>query len=176
MCNRINNRIYYNFGKVHNTIVINPFKQITTFLEISNWFWITSCLTFQLFSCSIFLFIYIYILYIYLYIIFNALMNVYHQGYVVCNLFFLMFFIFYFVYRIHRKKNLDPTLKTKQYPTSDFQRCTALMQHQCRCWCNVEKSWWDIISNLFQALDNYRFAKRFIMICSVKLENNFCNY
>ena len=27
---------YYNHGKVHNTIVMNPFKQITTFLEISN--------------------------------------------------------------------------------------------------------------------------------------------
>ena len=34
MDNRINNRIYYNHGKVHNTIVMNPFKEITTFLEI----------------------------------------------------------------------------------------------------------------------------------------------
>ena len=31
MYNRINNRIYYNYRKVHNTIVMNPFKQITTF-------------------------------------------------------------------------------------------------------------------------------------------------
>ena len=30
--------------------------------------------------------------------------NVYYQGYVVCNLFFLIFFVFYCVYHIHRKK------------------------------------------------------------------------
>ena len=27
--------------------------------------------------------------------------------------------------------NVDPTLKTKQNPTSDFQRCTTLIQRQC---------------------------------------------
>ena len=37
-----------------------------------------------------------------IYIVFNALMSVYHQGYVVCNLFFLIFFIFYCVFHIHR--------------------------------------------------------------------------
>ena len=31
--NRINNRICYNHGKVNNTIVMNPFKQITFFLK-----------------------------------------------------------------------------------------------------------------------------------------------
>ena len=36
MYNRINNRIYYNHRKVPNTIVMNPFNQITTFLEICN--------------------------------------------------------------------------------------------------------------------------------------------
>ena len=36
MYNRINNRIYYNRRKVPNTIVMNPFNQITTFLEICN--------------------------------------------------------------------------------------------------------------------------------------------
>ena len=46
---------YYNHGKVHNTIVMNPFKQITTFLEISNWFWITLCHNFQLLGCSIYI-------------------------------------------------------------------------------------------------------------------------
>ena len=44
-------------------------------------------------------------IYIYIYIIFNALLNVYQQGYVLCNLFFLIFFIFYCVYHIHRKKS-----------------------------------------------------------------------
>ena len=66
---------------IHCYIIdMNPFKQITSFPEISNWFWITLCHTFQLFSCSIFL---------YMYFSFNALLNVYHQGYVVCNSFFL---------------------------------------------------------------------------------------
>ena len=46
---------YYNHGKAHNTIVMNPFKQITTFLEISNWFWITLCHNFQLLGCSIYI-------------------------------------------------------------------------------------------------------------------------
>ena len=36
---------------------INPFQQITTFLEISNWFWITLCHTFQLLSCSMYVYI-----------------------------------------------------------------------------------------------------------------------
>ena len=96
MDNRINNRIYHNHGKFHKTIVMNPFKQIMTFLEISNWFWITLCHTFELFSCSNF--------FINIYFIFNALLNVYHQGYVICNLFFVIFFILYCVYHIHRKK------------------------------------------------------------------------
>ena len=58
-----------------------------------------SCLVVQIF------FIYIYI-YIYIYnFIFNALLNVYQQGYAVCNLFFLIFFIFLLCNHIHRKKN-----------------------------------------------------------------------
>ena len=89
MDNRINNRIYYNHEKVHNAIFMNPFKQITTFLEIFTWFWITLCHTFQLFSCSILL---------HIYFIFNTLLNVYHQGYVVCTLFFLIFFFFLLVH------------------------------------------------------------------------------
>ena len=83
------------------TPILNRVKQITFFREISNWFWIALCHTFQLFSCSVFLFIYIYI---YIYFIFNALLNVYQQSYVACNLFFWIFFIFYCVYHIHRKK------------------------------------------------------------------------
>ena len=56
---------------------------------------------------TLFIYIYIYIyIYVYIYIYFlNALLNVYQQGYVVCNLFFLIFFIFYCVYHLHRKKN-----------------------------------------------------------------------
>ena len=50
MDNRINNQIYYNHRKVHNSIVMNPFKQIITSLETSNWFWITLCHIFLLFS------------------------------------------------------------------------------------------------------------------------------
>ena len=75
---------------------------VTTFLEISNWFWITLCHAFQLFSYSV-------LLYIYIKTerdresIFNAFLNVYQQGYVVCNLFFLIFFIFYCPYHIHIK-------------------------------------------------------------------------
>ena len=49
-----------------------------------------------LFSCLVVQFhIYIYI--------FNALLNVYHQGCVVYNVFFLIFFIFYCVYHIEKK-------------------------------------------------------------------------
>ena len=33
MDNTISNRVYYNHGKVHSTIVMNPFKQMTTFLK-----------------------------------------------------------------------------------------------------------------------------------------------
>ena len=81
---------------------MNPFKQITTFLESSNWFWTTLCQIFQLFSCSVFLFIYICI---YIYSIFNGLLNVYQQGYVICNLFFLIFFIFIvYIIFIEKKK------------------------------------------------------------------------
>ena len=54
-----------------------------------------------LFSCLVVQFFFIYV-YIYF---FNALLNVYQQVYVACNLFFLIFFIFYCVYHIHRKKN-----------------------------------------------------------------------
>ena len=51
---------------------MNPFKQITASLEISNWFWITLCHIFQLFRCSK-IFVYIFISY--------ALLHVYDQGY-----------------------------------------------------------------------------------------------
>ena len=41
-----------------------------------------------------------------------------------------------------RWNNVDPTLKMKQNPTSDFQRCTKLMQRQCptlkQRWNNVD--------------------------------------
>ena len=56
MYNWINNQIYYNHRKVDNTIVMNPFKQITTVLEISN----SGSLYVILFSCLV-VYIYIYI-------------------------------------------------------------------------------------------------------------------
>ena len=37
-----------------------------------------------------------------------------------------------------RWNNVDLTLKRKQNPTSDFQRCTTLIQRQCPRWNNVE--------------------------------------
>ena len=97
--NRINNRIYYKHGKVHNSIVLNPFKQITTFLEVSNWFWITLCYTFQLFSCSVFL-VYIYI---YIYILMPCSTFIaYSMWFIFLNIFH--FFNVYIVYIIHRKR------------------------------------------------------------------------
>ena len=52
----------------------------------------------------------------YIYINFNALLNVYHQGYVVCNLSFLIFFIFYCACHIHRKKTSTRNLELFQCP------------------------------------------------------------
>ena len=45
-----------------------------------------------LFSCLVVQYFFFFC--IFTYFIFNALLNVYHQGYVVCNFFFLIFFIF----------------------------------------------------------------------------------
>ena len=39
-----------------------------------------------------------------------------------------------------RWNNIDPTLKMKQNPTSDFQRCTTLIQ----CQCMTLKQHWNI--------------------------------
>ena len=36
-----------------------------------------------------------------------------------------------FIAVVQRWNNVDPTLKMKQNPTSDFQRCTTLIQRQC---------------------------------------------
>ena len=41
-----------------------------------------------------YIYIYIHVYNTYIYIIFNVLLNVYHQGYVVCGFFFSIFFIF----------------------------------------------------------------------------------
>ena len=86
MYKRINNRIYYSHGKVHNTIVMNPFKKITTFLEMSNWFWITLCHNLQLFCCSFYTYIYIFIyIYIYIYIYINIYIYIYIHIYIIFN-------------------------------------------------------------------------------------------
>ena len=72
---------YYKHGRVHNTIVMNPFKQIINFLEISNdsgspYVILFSCLVVQLY---IYIYIYIYI-YMYVYV------NIFH--------FFIVYIIF----------------------------------------------------------------------------------
>ena len=59
--NRINNRLHYNHGKVHSSIVMNPFKKITTSPKISNWFWITLCHTLNWLVVSSLAFIYTHI-------------------------------------------------------------------------------------------------------------------
>ena len=43
--------------------------------------------------------------------------------------------------------NFDPTLKMKQKPTSDFQRCTTLIQHQ---FPTLKQGRFNFISTLFQ--------------------------
>ena len=49
-----------------------------------------------------------------------------------------------------RWNNIDPTLKMKQNPTSDFQRCTTLIQRQCSTlkqrWNNVTQRWYNVVS------------------------------
>ena len=42
------------YSKVHSSIAMRPFKQISTFLEIFNWFWITLFHIFQLFVVNFF--------------------------------------------------------------------------------------------------------------------------
>ena len=48
--------------------------------------------------------------------------------------------------------NVDPTLKMKQNPTSDFQRCTMLIQRQCptlkQCRNNVTQRWYNVDTTL----------------------------
>ena len=76
------------------TIVINPFKLITTFLEISNWFWITLCHTFQLFGCSVYIYIYIYISKYKTYIYIKYIYNIYLCIYYIYILFLMPYSIF----------------------------------------------------------------------------------
>ena len=70
-----------------------------------------------------------------------------------------------------RWNNVDRTLKMKQNPTSDFQRCTTLIQRRC---ATLKQRWYNFISTLFQlglnnsksyiktsrASDKYRFVNR----------------
>ena len=50
--------------------------------------------------------------------------------------------------------NVDPTLKMKQNPKSDFQRCTTLIQRQCPTLKqrrnNVAQRWYNVDTTLFQ--------------------------
>ena len=43
--------------------------------------------------------------------------------------------------------NVDPTLKMKQNPTSDFQRCTMLIQRLCP---TLKQRWHNVDTTLFQ--------------------------
>ena len=56
-----------------------------------------------------------------------------------------------------RWNNVDPTLKMKQNPTSDFQRCTTLIQRRCP---TSKQRWYNFISTLFQRVLN--FSKSYI--------------
>ena len=53
-----------------------------------------------------------------------------------------------------RWNNVDPTLKMKQNPMSDFQRCTTLIQRQCPTLKqrrnNVAQRWYNVDTTLFQ--------------------------
>ena len=52
--------------------------------------------------------------------------------------------------------NVDPTLKMKKNPMSNFQRCTTLIQHRCatlkQCWNNVDTVLSQLCSNLASTL------------------------
>ena len=45
-----------------------------------------------------------------------------------------------------RWNNVDPTLKMKQNPTSDFQSCATLKERRD----NIEQRWYNVVSTLFQ--------------------------
>ena len=56
---------------------------------------------------------------------------------------------------VHQRwNNAAPTLKMKQNPTSDFQRCTTLIQRQCPTLKqrrnNVTQRWYNVDTMLFQ--------------------------
>ena len=61
----------------------------------------------------------------------------------------------------HRSNNLNPTLKMKQNPKSDFQRRTTLIQYRCQAFkqryinvaqrqCNRFSTLHNVVSTLFQ--------------------------
>ena len=70
-----------------------------------------------------------------------------------------------------RWNNVDPTLKIKQNPMSDFQLCATLIQSRCP---TLKQRWYNFISTLFQrglnvsksymetdgASDKYEFVSR----------------
>ena len=78
-----------------------------------------------------------------------------------------------FIFGDQRWNNVDPTLKIKQNLTSDFQRCTTLMERRCQ---TFKQRWYIFISTLFQrvlsisksyiktsrASDKYRFVNLYI--------------
>ena len=50
-----------------------------------------------------------------------------------------------------RRNNVDPTLKMKQNSTSDFQRCTTLIQRRCP---TLKQRWYNFILMLLQRVFN----------------------
>ena len=126
MDNRINNRLYHNYKKFINSIVMDPFKQTTTCLESANWFWITLCHSFHLFKCSTSM------------IIFYALLNFYLQDYILCYLFFYIFHFFYFVY--HKKEfgcgfitNLLRIILVCNFPTNSLKLKRSVLPPWNKC-------------------------------------------
>ena len=111
MDNRINSRIYYNHGKVHNSIVINTFKLITFFLKSL----IDSGSPYAIFFSLV-----VHFFFFYTYFIFNTMLNVYHQGYVMYVITFLNIFHFFCVYIIFMEgKKIHPHLPPSPLPKKE---------------------------------------------------------
>ena len=90
--NRTNNQTCYNYRKGRNFVVMNPFKQITISLEISNWFF-----RIYVYLCMYYIYTYIYI-YIYIY------MHIYMY---ICII-YIHIYIYIYIYRERERKFFMP--------------------------------------------------------------------
>ena len=114
---------------------MNTFKQITTSFEISNWFWITLCHIFQLFSCwgSCSKFIYIFFYNFAFLCLAECLLSTLR-----CMQFaFLNTFHLFIVYYIHRKK------KTVRRPMT-----VAFFPRTARLWNSLSADCFPLTNNL----------------------------